>query len=616
MKISACVVAKNEEENLRVCLDCIKDIVDEMIVVDTGSTDQTIAVAKKYGAQVYRYEWQDDFALAKNFALDKAGGDWIIFLDADEYFTAETVENVLDVIEKHQHECDGFLTQMVNIDVDQENKIMDQFFTVRIFRNDLNMRFVGKVHEQIHNLTGRKNAWYKVNADEIQLYHTGYSGHIIRQKCERNLNLLLAQLQGNEEDINLYRYLADTYYGLDAYEQAIKYARLDLTTGKKELAYASRSYRILVNALGRIQADFKEIEAAIQQAITTFPELPDFYAEYALLFFKYGDYDRALELMQEAIRLNETYDAIETSLFQNNFKLTNSLLGLIYEKKNAVSNSIESYEQVLREARYETGIFIALFKLIFREEPVYVIAFLNQIYDKTKIEDLDFLIRNISTVTKGKILAYYLQAKQKLQKTKNVDLLELECAKRYTAIQNIVTEELTGKINFMSCAAILQNNFKQVTTDIDFLPDTHRNVVLRFYGKKDSLTAKNFDAYQEILLEIMRAAEDEILNKYCACAKDFELIHILAIAKILNRNLCFLQAVSLYEFALTYDITEGIVPILYDTAYCYYKLGYYEFAIKYFEKALTFGYKKDNEMTSFMMWSEENLMIRESEVKG
>lgn len=615
MKISACIVVKNEEANLRVCLDCIKDIVDEMIVVDTGSTDQTIAVAEKYGTQVYRYEWQDDFALAKNFALDKSEGDWIIFLDADEYFTAETVKNIPDVIAKHQHECDGFLTQMVNIDVDQENKIMDQFFTVRIFRNDPNMRFVGKVHEQIHNLTGRKNAWYKVNPDEIELYHTGYSSHIIRQKCERNLKLLLVQMQNNEEDINLYRYLADTYYGLDEYQQAIKYARLDLASGKKELAYASRSYRILVNALGQIQADFKDIETAIQQAIATFPDLPDFYAEYALLLFKHGRYDESLGFMQKAIQLNETYDGIETSLFQNNFKLTNSLLGLIYEKKNDVSKSIEFYQKVLLNYKYDMGVFISLFKIIFREEPVYVIAFLNQIYDKTKIKDLDFLICNINIVAKGKILAYYLQAKQRLQRTNHVDLLELECTQQYTAIQNIVTEELIGKINFMSCAAILLNDFEQLTDDIDFLPDAYRNVVLRFYGKNNRLTAKNFEVYQGILLGILRADEDEILNTYCACAKDFELIHILAIAKILNNNSCFAQAVSLYEIALTYNITEGLEPILYNIGYCYYRLGYYEFAVKYFEKVLDLSYKKDNEITSFMIWSKENLMRVESEVK-
>ena len=94
MKISACVIAKNEERNLPRWLASMRVFVDEMIVVDTGSTDATVEIARAGGAEVYHFDWINDFAAAKNFALDRASGDWVVFTDADEYFTDETASRV------------------------------------------------------------------------------------------------------------------------------------------------------------------------------------------------------------------------------------------------------------------------------------------------------------------------------------------------------------------------------------------------------------------------------------------------------------------------------------------------------------------------------------------
>lgn len=99
-KISACVIAKNEAGNITRCLQSMQDIVDEMIVVDTGSTDDTTKIAEQLGAKVFHYKWNNDFAAARNYALEQAKGDWIIFLDADEYIVPEKIKNVRPFIEK------------------------------------------------------------------------------------------------------------------------------------------------------------------------------------------------------------------------------------------------------------------------------------------------------------------------------------------------------------------------------------------------------------------------------------------------------------------------------------------------------------------------------------
>ncbi len=86
--LSLCMIVKNEEENIGRCLASVKPVVDEMIVVDTGSTDRTIDIAKAFGAQVYDFEWTNNFAEARNFSLSKAAGDWILVLDADEVISS------------------------------------------------------------------------------------------------------------------------------------------------------------------------------------------------------------------------------------------------------------------------------------------------------------------------------------------------------------------------------------------------------------------------------------------------------------------------------------------------------------------------------------------------
>src|SRR5699024_4697847 len=86
-RLSQCMIVKNEEENIRRALSWGKGRVCEQIVVDTGSTDRTVEIAKEMGAKVYHFKWREDFSAAKNYAIEQASGDWIAFLDADEYFS-------------------------------------------------------------------------------------------------------------------------------------------------------------------------------------------------------------------------------------------------------------------------------------------------------------------------------------------------------------------------------------------------------------------------------------------------------------------------------------------------------------------------------------------------
>uniref|UniRef100_UPI0025EFB51D glycosyltransferase family 2 protein n=1 Tax=Anaerovibrio sp. TaxID=1872532 RepID=UPI0025EFB51D len=183
IKVSACAITKNEEKNMPQWLTCMKNVADEIIVVDTGSTDNTVALAKAAGAKLYHFDWINDFAAAKNYAIEKATGDWIIFLDADEWFTDAVQKNVRSELERFDRDktVGCLLCRQVNIDADDNNRPIPTTLMPRIFRNSPYIRYVGAIHEQVVNSQGNKKM---VFADKLEFLHTGYSGSIARSKAE------------------------------------------------------------------------------------------------------------------------------------------------------------------------------------------------------------------------------------------------------------------------------------------------------------------------------------------------------------------------------------------------------------------------------------------------
>ncbi len=591
MKISACVIVKNEEENLAVCLESMKNIVDEIIVVDTGSTDQTITIAKQLKANVYSYPWENDFAAAKNFALEKATGDWIVFLDADEYFTPETIGNVKHVIAKHAKECDAYILKMINIDVDNNNKPIDDFFAMRILKNSKELRFFGKVHEELRFLNGKRKALYQVDPKEIVLYHTGYSQKRMQLKCQRNLEILLEELRENPGNINLYRYLADVYNGLNDYENAVKYAKLDIETGKKEISYASRSYRVINRALIKMKAPKNEIEHYLIKSIEAFPNLPDFYAEYALLKYNHKEYDDAFTLLTKAMLLNEKYHDMETSLFENKMPTTYLLFGLLHERKNDFVKAIEYYEKTLMLDKYYPEAFISLFRLLQNQEEVYVIGFLNTIYDQQNQNDLDFLVKHIGSIQQGKVYYYYSKRKLKQKgEKKEVDSYE----------------QLRQSV-LLALSLILIDDKSKVEQLEVILPLPYQNILYRYEEITDlKLSDDDFVAYKNIVVELLLTDEKETLSKYATLSTDFSKQKTLEIAQLLQEKQCFIQASFLYEYLLNHDTDENVADLYFQLGFCAYQLGDYTRVVECFEKALKLGYK-ENDVKEFLTWSVEKL---------
>lgn len=307
MKVTACYVVKNEGRHLKKSLDSIRGKVDEIVLVDTGSTDDTKEIGRAYGAKIYEFPWQDDFSEARNFALGKLETDWVVAPDGDEYFSQDTAGNLRRVIETARGEGKNLLlVPWHNIDEATGEVLLDSH-APRIFRWDPGFRYEGRIHEELRNRGKAMDGVGILSPKELVLVHTGYSAEVSKEKARRNVDLLLKELEEREEPGNLYMYLAEAYDGLEEEEEALKYARLDVGMGRRNIVYASRSWRILLRRLAARPTDREEHGRMAAKAAEEFPELPEFHGEYAESLAFGLDFPGALREAKAAERALKDY---------------------------------------------------------------------------------------------------------------------------------------------------------------------------------------------------------------------------------------------------------------------------------------------------------------------
>ncbi len=200
--ISLCMIVKNEEKYLEECLASVQGLVGEMVVVDTGSSDGTVEIARKFGARVYHYTWQNDFAAARNFALSQCSLPWILYLDADERLLPKYHQTVLQAVRGKK--ADAFYLKVFSPVSERMGNVPHEQAYPRLFRKLPGVRFEGKIHEQISPSLIRAGARF-AHLD-VTILHLGYNldEDAIQQKIERNLSYLRQQLR--EEPTNPYVY--------------------------------------------------------------------------------------------------------------------------------------------------------------------------------------------------------------------------------------------------------------------------------------------------------------------------------------------------------------------------------------------------------------------------
>jgi len=302
-RLSQCMIVKNEEKNIEQALSWGKGIVCEQIVVDTGSTDKTVEIAEKLGARVYHFEWIDDFSAAKNYAIEQATGNWIAFLDADEYFSKEDAKTLLTTLKRIRNDedlrdtCLGLNMPLLNLDDD--GKVSSVYDQERVFRNVPEARYKGKIHEQI-GLPPESIKYF----DEIKIIHTGYAQSIYEGsgKLGRNIEMIESELKERPDDLNLKSYLADALKAKGDEENIKKSEELyyEVINAPVEAAFQPhriKAFKVLIGNRANDNNTLEEAEELCRRAMVEFPYDVDFEYYFGSIYNKKREYTTALDIL-------------------------------------------------------------------------------------------------------------------------------------------------------------------------------------------------------------------------------------------------------------------------------------------------------------------------------
>ena len=213
--LSACIIARDSEEDIAWCLEGLEGEVDEIIVVDTGSEDRTKEIARRYTKQVYDFKWCDDFAAAKNFALSKARGAWVFFPDSDERLTDDSgggkLRKVIEDVAAKGADTISIVRREVDMSGIHIHGLPDNL-AERAIRRTRGLHYFDPIHEYLAYENGRKVSSVDVPGSILMMWHRGYAPERMQGKNDRNLKILERVEREGKKKLYLHYYLAGLYY--------------------------------------------------------------------------------------------------------------------------------------------------------------------------------------------------------------------------------------------------------------------------------------------------------------------------------------------------------------------------------------------------------------------
>lgn len=366
--LSLCMIVKNEEEFLEGCLASVKDVVNEMIIVDTGSTDRTVEIAEQFGAKVFHYAWHGDFAAARNESLQHATGDWILVLDADERVPAEWHTELKKAI--RNQDIVGYSMVIENLlGAKGESRQMAMIF--RLFRNLPELRYEGIIHEQI--ILAAQRTGKPIGNTLAHIVHHGYLNQYLdqRDKHQRNLAILLEQEKQESENPYVHFNLGQTYKLLSRHQESeCSYLRcLELLKGQNashSIAYYANLYFSFVE-LYRVMGEYDKGLALADEAIEHYPTYPDILFSKGHLLLNMGRFEEAIQCFEACRKYQGVVFAAGTDPSVTTYKSSNAM-GVAYSRlgKNALAK--QHFQRALQESSHPDAETHANLGILFLQE--------------------------------------------------------------------------------------------------------------------------------------------------------------------------------------------------------------------------------------------------------
>jgi GT2 family glycosyltransferase/tetratricopeptide (TPR) repeat protein/predicted SAM-dependent methyltransferase len=301
-RLSLCMIARDEERFLEDCLSSVKGLVDEIVVLDTGSKDRTVEIARSHGATVHSFTWNESYSDARNEALKYVTGDWVLFLDADERLDPSGKQLIVDAISKDDIEAYELLFYNYCREGSSAPDIVHR--VCRLVRNRPTYRFEGRIHENI--IPSIVAAGGRIEQLDAIVHHYGYKPDVTKQrnKHERYLKLLLAELQDRPNDLYVLHHISAAHCAQEEFEQAIPYLEQMTELLPPGHAFSGNTYSRLINAYWATGHYEKALETAkrAKYAGVEHPEI-NFSTGNALLAL--GRYEEAARMFESAIELGK-----------------------------------------------------------------------------------------------------------------------------------------------------------------------------------------------------------------------------------------------------------------------------------------------------------------------
>lgn len=309
IKLSFCAIVKNEELFLPKCLESVKNVVDETIVMDTGSSDRTVEIARDLGAKVFHYQWRNNFSAARNEALKYVSGEWVLVLDADEVLTAQIVPQMQQAMEDKD-------TLVINLIRQEVGAIQSPYSLVsRLFRNHPEVKFTRPYHTIVDDTAARLIAkephWKVVDLTPIAILHYGYTPEAIASldKYNRARKLMEEFFAEHPNDPYVCSKLGGLYLQIGKEKDGIKLLKQGLKSNQANPHLLFELHYHLGNAharLQKIEQAIKHYQKAIEQPILSILKIGA-YNNFGSLLKEIGDFQNAQKAYEVAIKIDPNF---------------------------------------------------------------------------------------------------------------------------------------------------------------------------------------------------------------------------------------------------------------------------------------------------------------------
>lgn len=336
--VSVCVIMKNEEKHMEPFLSSIQRAFQsyphEIVLVDTGSTDRTLEIAKNYTDKIFPFQWINDFSAARNFSLSCASYDWVLVLDCDEYVLDLDPKGFQTLIDNYPNAV-GMLSRKNHYEMNGTDSIytdeVERFFNRGLFR------YEAIIHEQVRAISGKPYAKYAL---PLTVDHCGYSGSLedLQKKAERNNELLLKMLEGTPDDPYLYFQLGQSYNMLHDDEKSCYYYGKGL---EFDVDPRAEYVQMMVIGYGYALLHLERYEEALlfQNIYDEFATTADFVCLMGLIYLRKG---MLLQAMTEFLKAT-TFETARTE-GANSFIPTFNM-GCINEVLGNIDDAVALYQK-------------------------------------------------------------------------------------------------------------------------------------------------------------------------------------------------------------------------------------------------------------------------------